>query len=201
MPSADPRTPAQRRKGRRGPSKKLDAAITEATRRLLRSVGPAGVTFEGVAREVGCSKASLYRRHSSKESMILAATMDLFATPPSEPLDGRVLHEVIASRAKTLMEPGSVPVLTMMMNEAIASTEFGRSYLEVVYEPIRTRRGELLEAAAAKGQIRRDADIDLLLDVISGTLLFRRAHHQEYEPDLPGRLTALLLDGLRPTGE
>jgi hypothetical protein len=53
-------------------------------------------------------------------------------------------------------------------------------------------------------ELRAGTDVDLLLDVIAGGLLFRAAHHPELEPDLPERLATLLRDGVgraRPSAE
>ena len=179
----------------RGPSKTLDAAITAATLRLLARLGPSGVTIDAVAREVGCSRSSLYRRHASKESLILAAALGQFG-PQAVPDDGGSLEWVTKSRAESFTEPAFVLAVTLLMDEALRGTELGKRYLEEVFGPLRLERAGFLSKAIANGEIRPDADIDLLLDVVSGTLLFRAAHHREREDDLPERLTAILLHGV-----
>jgi AcrR family transcriptional regulator len=173
----------------------LDAAITAATLRLLARLGPSGVSIDAVAREVGCSRSSLYRRHASKESLILAAALGQFG-PQAVPDDGGSLEWVTRSRAESFREPAFVLAVCLLMDEALRGTELGRRYLEEVFGPLRLERAGFLSKAVANGEIRPDADIDLLLDVISGALLFRAAHHRETESDLADRLTAMLLDGV-----
>jgi AcrR family transcriptional regulator len=181
---------------KRGRSKKLDAAITEATLRLLSRDGPSGVSIDAIAREVGCSRSSIYRRHGSKEALILAVSMEILGEPV-ERVEGHLLESVTAIRAGSFHETASALAMTMFMDEAIRGTELGRRYLSEVFLTLRQDRMAILQEAVEKGEIRADADIDLLLDAVSGTLLFRRAHHLEPEPDLSVRLAALLLDGVR----
>jgi hypothetical protein len=61
---------------------------------------------------------------------------------------------------------------------------------------VRLERAGFLSKAIANGEIRPDADIDLLSDVVSGAVLFRAAHHPDPEAGLAERPTALLLDGV-----
>jgi AcrR family transcriptional regulator len=197
-PSGEPQAAAEGRTRRRGPSKKLDAAIAETTLRLLGSVGPGGVSIDAVAREVGCSRSSIYRRYTSKESLILAATIDRFGPRDSGAQDGRLLESVIRSRAASLRDPAFVLAWTVLMDETIRGTDLGRRYYEEAFGPLRLERAEFLSRAVANGEIRPDVDIDLLLDIVTGTLLFRAVHHPKTEADLPKRLMAILAGGVVP---
>jgi AcrR family transcriptional regulator len=185
---------------RRGPSKKLDSAIAEATLRLLGRLGPGGVSIDAVAREVGCSRSSIYRRHSSKESLILGATLDRFGPRDSGASDGRLLESVIRSRAASLRDPAFVLAWTVLMDETIRGTDLGRRYFEEAFGPLRLERAEFLSRAVANGELRPEVDIDLLLDIVTGTLLFRAVHHPTAEADLPERLIAILARGVVPEG-
>jgi AcrR family transcriptional regulator len=185
---------------RRGPSKKLDTAIAEATLRLLGRLGPGGVSIDAVAREVGCSRSSIYRRHSSKESLILGATLDRFGPRDSGVRNGRLLESVIRSRAVSLRDPAFVLAWTVLMDETIRGTDLGRRYFEEAFGPLRLERAEFLSRAVTNGELRTEVDIDLLLDIVTGTLLFRAVHHPKAEADLPERLMAILAGGVVPEG-
>jgi AcrR family transcriptional regulator len=181
----------------RGRSKKLDAAITTATLRLLASHGPASVSIDAVARDVGCARSSIYRRFPTKESLITEAARTHFGSPPS-PEGGSLLDRIAINRAASFGEPASVLAITLLMGEAVRGTEMGRRYLDEVIGPIRLQRTELLTKAISNGEIQADTDIGLLQDIIVGALLFRIAHHPEPEEDLARRITAILSDGVRP---
>jgi AcrR family transcriptional regulator len=198
MPSGEPRAADAGSTRRRGRSKKLDAAIAEATLRLLGHAGPGGVSIDAVAREVGCSRASIYRRYASKEGMILGATRERLGPRVSGTKGGRLLESVIRSRAASLREPAMVLAWTVLMDETVRGTDLGRRYSEEAFGPLRVERAEFLSRAVAGGEIRPDVDIDLLLDIVTGTLLFRAVHHPGAEADLPERLTAILAGGVEP---
>jgi AcrR family transcriptional regulator len=55
----------------RDPSR--DEAICEATLALFAEEGYAGVSIEGVAARAGVGKATIYRRFSSKEQLVVEA--------------------------------------------------------------------------------------------------------------------------------
>jgi AcrR family transcriptional regulator len=200
LPSEEPWAKAAARVRRRGPSRKLDAAIAEATLRLLGSAGPGGVSIDAVAREVGCSRSSIYRRYPSKESLILAATVERFGPRDSGAQDGRQLESVIRNRAASLREPAFVLAWTVLMDETIRGTDLGKRYFAEAFGPLRLERAEFLSRAVANGEIRPDVDLDLLLDIVTGTLLFRAVHHPKLETDLPEKLMAILAGGVVPGG-
>jgi AcrR family transcriptional regulator len=182
-------------RSRRGLSHRLDKRIIEATITLIGRDGPAGVSIEAVARQAGCSRSSIYRRGSTKEDLILAALGTTMAESASCE-QGRILESTTKSRALSLRTHGDALSLLTLMGEMVRGTELGRRYLAEVFVPIRQARLGCLTDAVADGEIRSDVDIDLLLDIVSGALLFRAAHRGELEPDLPERLTSLLLQGV-----
>lgn len=189
-----PTEPAARRG--RGRSKKLDAGIARATLKVLVQRGTSEFSMERVAREAGCSKSSIYRRYGTKENLILEAATYLL-TPGDPPIGAHgILAWLINSRVEQLSHPAYVIAAGMLMDEAARGTELGRRYLAEVYEPLRRARIAVAQRAVACGDFRPDADLDLLLDAISGTLLFRFGHRLEPDADLLGRLEAFLAGGV-----
>ncbi|TZG29674.1 TetR/AcrR family transcriptional regulator [Sphingomonas montanisoli] len=90
---------AQRRRGRPRDTDK-DASIRDATWQLLAERGYDGLTFEGVAEIVGCSRATLYRRYATKAELI-AAILDSTSRsvepdlpPEMSPRDALIAHSL-----------------------------------------------------------------------------------------------------------
>jgi AcrR family transcriptional regulator len=67
-------------------------AILTATLDLLAEQGYSRLTIEGVARRAGVAKTSLYRRWSTKESLILDAIGNVGLADRPEPPDTGSLH-------------------------------------------------------------------------------------------------------------
>lgn len=180
----------------RGRSKKLDAAIAAATLKVLVQRGISGFSIEGVAREVGCSKTSIYRRYGTRENLILEAAIYLL-TPGDPPIGAHgMLAWLIESRITQLSHPAYVAAAAMLMDEATRGTELGKRYIAEVFEPLRRKRIAIAKRAIAAGELRPDADLNLLLDAISGTLLFRTGHRAEADAQLPERLAAFFANGV-----
>jgi AcrR family transcriptional regulator len=162
--------------------------------RLLSELGPAGLTVEGVAREVGCAKASIYRRFGSREGLVLATAQTLFG-PVSAPEEDNLVGA--AARLWEAASEGEafVPAASVLMAETSRRTELGRMCLEQIWMPMRIAGMQRLEAAVGRGELSSDADLDLVLDVLAGTALFRASRRTGPEPDLPARLVRLLTCG------
>jgi AcrR family transcriptional regulator len=116
------------RHGGRGRSKKLDAAIARATLAVLVRAGPSGFSIEAVAREVGCSKSSIYRRYPTRESLILQAAIDLLGPSDPPPSDTGLLDWLVQNRVNQLAQPAFVLAATMLMDEAARGTDLGTRY-------------------------------------------------------------------------
>ncbi|WP_329343594.1 TetR/AcrR family transcriptional regulator [Streptomyces sp. NBC_01352] len=69
----------------------LDAAFDE-----LRKHGYARVTFEGVARRAGTSKPVVYRRYSTRATLVLAALRAYFTDTAPAPCTGTLRTDLIA---------------------------------------------------------------------------------------------------------
>jgi AcrR family transcriptional regulator len=194
-PTGEGSVESAKRRGR-GRSRKLDAEIARAALDILVKCGTSGFSIERVAREVGCSKSSIYRRHRTKQDLILEATIYLL-TPGNPPIGAHgMLAWLIESRVGQLRQPAYLVAAAMLMDEAARGTELGRRYVAEVFNPLRQSRIDIARRGIASGELRPDADLDLLLDAISGTLLFRTGHLSELDESLPSRLAVLLADGV-----
>ncbi|HEX7491973.1 MAG TPA: TetR/AcrR family transcriptional regulator [Candidatus Limnocylindrales bacterium] len=180
----------------RGRSKRLDVGIAQAALKVLVQRGTAGFSVVQVAREVGCSKSSIYRRHGTRENLILDAANCLL-NPGSPPIGvSGTLGWLIDSRVEQLSNPAYVVASAMLIDEAARGTELGLRYVAEVFEPLRRARIAVAQRAKVSGEFRPDADLDLLLDAISGTLLFRAGHRIEFDAQLSERLVALFAIGV-----
>lgn len=161
----------------------------------MSRLGPAGLSMEAVAREAGCSRSTLYRRGLTIDDLVLRAAASLIFRVEEGGPDQ--LRMSAFARTSILANRDSLAGVMMLSSEAVRGTELGRRYLAEVFEPLRERRRELLEMAMDRGELAADTDLDLLMDLLAGGLLFR-ATHAEIETDLSDRITSMLMRGVSP---
>jgi AcrR family transcriptional regulator len=118
-----------------------DEAIRQAVWTTLATDGYEGLTFEGVAEAVGCSRATLYRRFTSRFELVadtINATLD--ATEPTTPLDNQSARENLLWHART--------------SAAFLSEGRGRALMSI--SEAGTRNPELTTLMAGREQRARD---------------------------------------------
>ena len=166
--------PAPRPRGR-PPSTRARAAILDAARRLLAEGGPGAVTMEGVAARAGVGKPTVYRWWPDRHAVTMAALMDEReeAGPGSRPRSPR---EALRRQLRAIVGRFSTPVgrhVTAMLAAADAESELTKAFRNHFVLARRAEGRALLHEAIAAGQLRRDADIEVALDLLYGAVFFR----------------------------
>lgn len=164
---------ADRRPGRpRDPH--LDQAILDATVELLCEEGFAGTSVEAVAERAGVGKATIYRRWASREELLLAAGGAMGPCPP-DPDSGDLRHDLVTLLGGLVWVMGNTPVgglLPATVDEAARNPEL-RSRLDAFIDARRGPVRNALRRAAARGELRADVDVELVLDLLSGPVFTR----------------------------
>jgi AcrR family transcriptional regulator len=136
-------------------------AILDATRDLLSEVGFDRMTVDQIARRASASKASIYRRWSGKESLVVDLVRNhLDAGPAPEPPDTGSLRDdlvsVYTAFCRTLEREHSLIVglmPTLLTTPALADALRGN-----VPRPDITGTVPLLERAVERGELPASAD-------------------------------------------
>lgn len=148
----------------------LAAALT-----VLADEGLAGFTMEAVARRAGASKATLYRRWSSTGALLVEA-MDGTFRPLPAPDTGNVRTDVAAllDDFVDVVEHTPFPkLLAAFMDAAERDPALATLHADLT----RRRREPMLEVlrrAQARGEVAADADLELLTDLLTAPLFYRR---------------------------
>lgn len=164
--------------GRAGPgrprSARADAAILDATLDLLAEEGFAALTMEGIAERAGVGKATLYRRWKSPEEVVVAA-VTAFVEEIGIPDSGSVNQDLrlLMRQAVDVYRGRPGRLLPGLLAAMAACEDVGRSLREHFLQGRRAALATVLERGIARGEIRPDADIELVLDFLGGPLFYR----------------------------
>lgn len=156
----------------------VDDAILQATRSLLVDGGYAEISIDRVAAHAGVGKQTVYRRFPSKAPMVAAAVQDVYAHAGHLELadTGDLVTDLRAwlrGVARFISKRENAALLRALIAAAAAnpnqSDELYWQITELLHRAVVSR----LEAAAAIGEIRSDADLTATADALIGSTLYR----------------------------
>jgi AcrR family transcriptional regulator len=188
-----PRAPGRPRDAR------ADAAILDATLRLVGSVGLGALTMDAVAATAGVSKATIYRRWASKEALVLDAWMACFTndTIPDTGSLERDLVSILGGLRDNITKGLLARVLPQMVAASQVNEELARAYRQFVVGR-RRRTAVVLDRAIERGELPAGTDLDLAQDMLVGPLFYRTLLSGEVTDDhLVTTVVQTVLAGMR----
>lgn len=171
---------------------------------LLAERGYEGVTFEEVARRVGASKATLYRRWSSRREMVVAAVK---AGPArregSGEIDtGSLRGDLLALCRRLIATMRSTDGRTalLLLQAGLEDPELCEE-IERAVGPTGSRLpAAVVDAAVRRGELPEDVDPFAFEEVAGAVLLLRRLNGLETsDAYLEALVDSILIPGLRAT--
>jgi AcrR family transcriptional regulator len=150
-------------------------AIIRATLQLLVEVGFGALTMEAVRTRAGVGKATIYRRWSSKEELVRDAIVflhDDFETPDTGSLRGD--YDALASAVRaSASRGGAATLMPRLLVDAAGDPELHAIFRANLVEPRRAALRAVLERAIARGEIRGDVGVELMIDLFAGPAVYR----------------------------
>lgn len=138
---------------------KVDEAILTAALELLAECGYSRLTVEGVALRAGVAKTSLYRRWSTKESLILDAVVTVgFAERPEVPDTGS-LHRDMASYLDAWTRFRRTQAWA---SEILAHAELKQGLRQRLGDGLTAGHRTIIERAVDRGELPPHTDVELL---------------------------------------
>ena len=148
----------------------VDTRILAAALELLRARGPGAVTIEQVSGHSGIAKTTIYRRFENSESL-LAATLASAGRPVDIP-PGLSMRETVVwvlGHARDVIEH-IVGRGTLAAVVGETDPEFRLHLMAMIRAAIGPFR-EQLRRGVASGQLRADLDVELVISVLTGTVI------------------------------
>jgi AcrR family transcriptional regulator len=204
MPQPDPDVPeeaAVRPLRGRPRSEDSHGAILDAVLALLEGEGYRALTIESVARQAGVGKQTIYRWWKSKAELVLEAYANHSASKLPMPDKGSLradLEWFFCSAFKRLTDI-SGPTMRGLMADAVYDPEFLEILREVLIAKRRAALHQVLERGRGRGELKPDADLDVVIDLLFGALWYRLLlQHAKLDSRFARQLVGSVLDGFTP---
>ena len=161
---------------------------------MFAEKGFEGVCVEAVAARAGVGKATIYRRWPNKEELLLAA-LGSMKSPFPEPT-GSVRDDLVAQL--TVMcadraDPRKARRYALLLGEGQKYPRLMARYKETVVGPRHETIREVIRHGIATGELRADADVEIALLALTGTVL---AKEKAADGSLNGEFAARIVDEL-----
>jgi AcrR family transcriptional regulator len=172
----------------------LRAAIQELA---LSDYG--GMSIEGVARRAGVNKTTVYRKWETKVDLLRAALGSVFDSFPVGPTLGDLRSDMLRLGKQFRVFTQSVEGKSLMRLRLLQHPE---PELAEIAKQLNARQSKevrvLVEAAIARGEVSRDIDLVLLLDMLWGVLYARLEMKNEPVSDaMLEEVVDILMNGAR----
>lgn len=192
LKAPDDQSGAERRGRPRDPL--ADDAILKATLLCLGRDGYSRMTVDGIAREAGVTRPTIYRRWPSKAELTIAAISDLMSKDKlTMSGDARAeLVGIVRAVYRALIEQGRMQLLGSIFAEDHHNPDFVSLFRNHVIEPRRGQFHDALSSGIASGQVREDVDIPIVTDFLIGSFLSRWLSGMPVPADWPEQTVDLI---------
>ncbi len=194
-----PTVPPPKRRGRQR-SAEAESAIMQATVELLSKKPLGEVTAEAIANKAGVSKATIYKWWPNKNLVALDAFSARLKADLTIPNSGsakedftRYLHDAIAFYRGPM---GTM--LRQFLAEGQSDPEFLELFRQRFLKPRRDSLLAIWRRGVECGEIRRDVDGELVLDLIFGPMIYRlMARHGPLDENQAAAIIDTVFRGLQ----
>jgi AcrR family transcriptional regulator len=180
---------------------RADRAILAAALELMAEHGVRDLRMEDVADRAGVGKATIYRRHRSKDELVTAAVAAL-VTEIAVPDTGSTRDDLLGlMHAAVEVYGGSVEagVMPGLVDAMSRDARLARAVRAGFLAGRRAAVRAVLERGVERGDLRADLDLELALDVLAGPLFYRLlVTGGPIDARLAGGVVDLLLRGFAP---
>jgi len=192
-------------RGKRSPgrprSEQARLAILRSTLQLLGKNGFSELTIEAVAAHAGVGKATVYRWWPNKAALIA----DAFASSTTRKLHFPDTGSVLTDMSQQMRQVIKIfcsrrgRIVSAILGGGQSDRDLIIAFRERFLWPRRQEAYATLRRGILRGELRKNVDMDLLLDSLYGPIYMRfLIRHDKLTPDFVDRLCELVLSGARP---
>jgi len=190
---AEPKTRGRQR------SEESEGAILTATLQLLMEKPLRDITIEEIARKAGVGKATIYKWWPSKAYVALDAflrRMNRMVPTPDTGSAEKDFKEQLQSLVTFYASPTG-RIFGQFIAEGQSDKEFASLFRERFLKPRRDGVGVIFDRGVARGEINRNLDRELVLDLIYGPAIFRlMVEHAPLDREVADAMVTTIFRGL-----
>ena len=151
-------------------------AILAATQELLVERPYRELTIEAIAARAGVGKQTIYRWWPSKAALVLEAYLagqDAVSPPDEQATVGEDVRALLGWLIAVLAEPTGGRVVAGLVGDLQHDAALAEGFHQDVVPARRAAMLAALERGRARGEIRADADLELAVDTLHGSVFYR----------------------------
>jgi AcrR family transcriptional regulator len=182
-------------------SEQAHSAILRSTLKLLGQNGFSELTIESVAARAGVGKATVYRWWPNKAALIA----DAFASSTTRKLHFPDTGSVRADMSQQMHQVIKIfnsrrgRIVSAILGGGQSDRDLIAAFRERFLWPRRREAYATLKRGILRGELRKDVDMDLLLDSLYGPIYMRfLIRHDKLTPEFVDSLCELVLRGPDP---
>jgi AcrR family transcriptional regulator len=177
----------------------VDEAILRAALDLFSEYGIEGASIGQIANRAGVARTTIYRRWSSREDLLVNA-IERTRNFPEKLMEG--LEKMQPDELVNLILDAGVDALTQTQFRKLAARLIGSSpshpalmsaYQNKYLQPRRLAFIRIFEKARAQGLLPQNTDVEILGDILTGTMLYHLLFQPEERTDAKVRVYLLKL--------
>jgi AcrR family transcriptional regulator len=176
-------------------------AILAATIELVAERGYDRASIEGIAERAGVGKQTIYRWWPSRGAVVLEALNDSLATVVAFPDTGDIVEDLRTQLRGVTQLLGSTqvgPVYQGLLAAAQCDPALSHAHIEQIIAPATVAGRARIALAQQRGEMRADADIQALIDMLYGAIYYRLLlHTRPLELEQIDAALAIAFEGLR----
>jgi len=205
--AAEKRSPENNNGAKRLPgrprSEQARQAILRSTSRLLQRTGFAELSIEAIAAHAGVGKATVYRWWPDKGALVV----DAFASSAEEELhfsdSGSVYKDMSRQMNQflTILRSRRGRIVSAVIAGGQSDPGLIQAFRERFLRPRRQEAYRTLRRGMERGELPRNLDLDLLLDVLYGAIYMRfLIRHDQLSEEYIADVCRLVLKGAAKSG-
>lgn len=156
-------------------SEKTKTDILTASYNLLIENGFGAVTVEKIAERAEVSKATIYKWWTNKADVVMDGFLNATKVKLPIPNTGSTIDDMfiqVNNFVKFLMSREG-NVITEIIAEGQFDPKLADVYRKAYFKPRRSISKQILERGISRGELRKDLDIELTIDLIWGPVFYR----------------------------